>query len=44
MLAAAGLADFEIAMFAVQLLTAGNETVRNTLTAGIVELDHLAVG
>ena len=37
-LAAAGLTDFEIAMFAVQLLTAGNETVRNTLSAGIVEL------
>ncbi len=37
-LAAAGLTDFEIAMFAVQLLTAGNETVRNTLTAGLVAL------
>ena len=37
-LANAGLADFEIAMFAVQLLTAGNETVRNTLSSGIIEL------
>jgi len=37
-LAAAGLTDFEIAMFAVQLLTAGNETVRNTMSAGLVAL------
>lgn len=37
-LANAGLNDFEIAMFAVQLLTAGNETVRNTLSSGLVEL------
>ena len=38
LLAAAGLTDFEIAMFAVQLLTAGNETVRNTMSSGIIEL------
>ena len=37
-LAAAGLTDFEIAMFAVQLLTAGNETVRNTMSAGLIAL------
>jgi cytochrome P450 len=37
-LANAGLSDFEIAMFAVQLLTAGNETVRNTLSSGLIEL------
>ena len=37
-LAAAGLTDFEIAMFAVQLLTAGNETVRNTMSAGLLAL------
>lgn len=40
LLAAAGLSDFEIAMFAVQLLTAGNETVRNTITAGLVALSE----
>lgn len=39
-LAAAGLTDFEIAMFAVQLLTAGNETVRNTMSAGLVALSE----
>ena len=38
LLAAAGLSDFEIAMFAVQLLTAGNETVRNTMSAGLIAL------
>ena len=38
LLAAAGLTDFEIAMFAVQLLTAGNETVRNTMSSGLIEL------
>lgn len=38
LMAAAGLTNFEIAMFAVQLLTAGNETVRNTMSAGLVEL------
>lgn len=38
LLAAAGLTDFEIAMFAVQLLTAGNETVRNTMSSGLVAL------
>ena len=38
LMAEAGLTDFEIAMFAVQLLTAGNETVRNTMSAGLVEL------
>lgn len=37
-LAAAGLSDFEIAMFAVQLLIAGNETVRNTMSAGLIAL------
>ncbi len=39
-MAAAGLSDFEIAMFAVQLLTAGNETVRNTMSAGLLALSH----
>jgi cytochrome P450 len=34
-LAGAGLSEFEIAMFAIQLLVAGNETVRNTLSAGL---------
>lgn len=34
-LAEAGLTDFEIAMFGVQLLTAGNETTRNSLTGGL---------
>lgn len=38
LLAEAGLSDFEIAMFAVQLLTAGNETVRNTMSAGLLAL------
>ncbi|MEO6123598.1 MAG: cytochrome P450 [Ilumatobacteraceae bacterium] len=38
LLAAAGLSNFEIAMFAVQLLTAGNETVRNTISAGLLAL------
>jgi cytochrome P450 len=35
MLSDAGLSNEEIRMFAVQLLVAGNETVRNTLTAGL---------
>lgn len=40
-LANAGLSEFEIAMFAIQLLVAGNETVRNTLSSGLVALaDH----
>lgn len=37
-LAQAGLSDFEVAMFGVQLLTAGNETTRNTLSGGIAAL------
>ena len=35
LLAAAGLSELEVSMFAVQLLAAGNETVRNTLSAGL---------
>jgi cytochrome P450 len=35
MLSDAGLSNEEIRMFAVQLLVAGNETVRNTLSAGL---------
>jgi cytochrome P450 len=34
-LAEAGLSEFEVAMFAVQLLTAGNETTRNALSGGL---------
>jgi cytochrome P450 len=37
-LAGAGLSEFEIAMFAIQLLVAGNETVRNTLSSGLLAL------
>ena len=37
-LAGAGLSDIEIGMFAIQLLTAGNETVRNSLGSGLVAL------
>jgi cytochrome P450 len=33
-----GLTDVEIGMFAIQLLTAGNETVRNSLASGLVAL------
>jgi cytochrome P450 len=35
LLAAAELSDVEMAMFAIQLLTAGNETVRNTISSGL---------
>lgn len=38
LLGQAGLSDLEIAMFGVQLLVAGNETTRNTLSAGIEAL------
>jgi cytochrome P450 len=34
-LAEAGLSEFEVAMFGVQLLTAGNETTRNALSGGL---------
>ena len=37
-LAEAGLSEFEVAMFAVQLLTAGNETTRNALSGGLAAL------
>ena len=37
-LAEAGLSEFEVAMFAVQLLTAGNETTRNALSGGLSAL------
>lgn len=37
-LAEAGISDIEIMMFAIQLLVAGNETVRNTMSAGVVAL------
>ena len=37
-LADAGLSEFEVAMFAVQLLTAGNETTRNALSGGLSAL------
>ena len=39
-LAEAGLTEFEIAMFGVQLLTAGNETTRNSLSGGLWALAH----
>jgi cytochrome P450 len=38
LLAGAGLSEMEVSMFAVQLLAAGNETVRNSLSAGLVAL------
>ena len=37
-LATSGLSDLEIGMFAIQLLAAGNETVRNSLASGLVAL------
>lgn len=37
-LAASELTDLEIGMFAIQLLAAGNETVRNSLASGLVAL------
>lgn len=37
-LAGAGLSEFEVAMYGVQLLTAGNETTRNTLSGGLAAL------
>jgi len=41
LLAGAELSDVEMAMFAIQLLTAGNETVRNTISSGLRALaDH----
>ena len=37
-LAESGLSEFEVAMFAVQLLTDGNETTRNALSGGLSAL------